>query len=615
MTFNNRTNLGRSPDADEIYDQYTAYYAANNADIYAIDQLPLSIWNQAYVQQDRTLILSCQTQLGAVYQRDYADDHATLASFQRDAAEIQSRVQTAYNDAMGGGSVQQRIQQDYSQAQNIATVMAPSIQQDTALLNCAAGLQAAIASLQTQISALPAGPARTKAQNDLNQAQADLLTLQTAVGNAFPTLSTLQQNLQAALNQLSALAAKSDPTQDDLTQADLQLATMRTIQSNLATFEQGPLQIVASRLGVVNGDIQTVRTDIQPTPPPPVPGKIEHACWYIDWSSWDFPIPQGVDTVHIFVGKLMIGPDGKPTVGGFGNMTLDKLDTFVQNCKNHNPPISVKISIGGGGGSYDKCWDELTPDNVDAYAQGLVDFCHTHGLAGIDFDYEEYAGPDQEILVGTLIRKFKALDPTLKTSLCTNAGFGPSYPWQAVVKYILEAAIDQTSGTCAVDRLYIMSYYQPLEDEKQWMLGWAQWLSTNYGFTPAQVTFGIDDFDAHAYDIGEASKWAASQGFSTGYWAWNPATQAASDQSTLKIAENYVPPVNLTLTQGILCFLAVLFGPITALVALISLAFSSKERPAATTLVAKPSAPLLEPSEFIQEMQQEPSAPELGLVN
>lgn len=612
MTFNNRTNflLGRSPEADQIYAQYVAYYNANNADIDAINQLPASVLNLPRVQADIAQIIQAQTQLGEFYQKDYADNKATLASFEADVAGIQTRVEAAFNDAIGGGSIQQQIQFDYTQAQSIAATLAPHIQQDQTVLNVLPGLQASITSLQQQITSLPSGPVRTKAQNDLNTAQTDLSALQMAITAASPTLVTIQGNLQAAVAALSSLASKIDPSQDDLRQAGVQLAIVQKAQTDLQVFEGSLLQTVTSRLGVVNGDIQTVRTDLQPTPPPPVPGKIEHACWYIDWSSWDFPIPQGVDTVHIFVGKLMQGPDGKPTVGGFGNMTLDKLDAFIQSCKNHNPPIAVKISIGGGGGSYDNCWDELTPSNVDAYAQGLVDFCHAHSLAGIDFDYEEYAGPDQEALVGALIKKFKTIDPNLRTSLCTNAGFGPSYPWQGVVKNILDAAVDPTTGKCAVDRLYIMSYYQSLEDEKTWVLGWAGWLNQNYGFDASQVTFGIDDFDAHAYDIGAASKWAASQGFSTGYWAWNPATQTASDQSTLTIAENYVPPLNITFTQGVLFFIAVLLGPIAALIGLLSLAFGSKKQAEVPALKMIPTAPPPELA-YLLEVEPEPSAPEL----
>lgn len=51
---------------------------------------------------------------------------------------------------------------------------------------------------------------------------------------------------------------------------------------------------------------------------------------------------------------------------------------------------------------------------------------------------------------------------------------------------------------CAVDRLYIMSYYNSLSDEQNWVSGWANWMINNYNFTPAQIRVGLDNTDAHA---------------------------------------------------------------------------------------------------------------------
>ncbi len=256
------------------------------------------------------------------------------------------------------------------------------------------------------------------------------------------------------------------------------------------------------------------------------PGAIEHSAWYIDWTSWftgpPFVTPSGVSLLNVFVGELTYGSDGKPTLGGFGNLTLPQLDAFTAYCAAQEPPIAVKVSIGGSGGMYDNCWDVLTSSNVQAFAQGMADFCHAHGLVGVDFDYEEYLSSGQETLVGTLIKEFKAIDSNFQTSLCTNAGFGPNFPWQLVVQTILDAATI-APGNCAVDRMYIMSYYNPIQDEENWIVGWANWLEQNYGFTPARVSVGIDDFDAHAYDPVAFAAWAASMGFSTAHWAFDPA--------------------------------------------------------------------------------------------
>jgi hypothetical protein len=279
-------------------------------------------------------------------------------------------------------------------------------------------------------------------------------------------------------------------------------------------------------------NVESIDVTQTPPPPPPPTGGVEHSVWYIDWTSWfngpPFVLPSGVNVINIFVGELRFGTDGKPTLGGFGNMTLPQIDAFTAYCKAQNPPIAVKVSIGGSGGMYDRCWDLLTSQNIQAFAQGMVDFCHAHGLAGVDFDYEAFVSADQEALVGALIKAFKILDPNLQTSLCTNAGFGPNFPWQQAVKNILDAAMIAPNH-CAVDKVYIMSYYNSQQDEEDWIVGpdgnggWANWLQTNYGFSRDRIAVGIDDFDAHAYDPAAFAAWAVSQGFGTAHWAFDPA--------------------------------------------------------------------------------------------
>lgn len=269
----------------------------------------------------------------------------------------------------------------------------------------------------------------------------------------------------------------------------------------------------------------SVPSNVQSTTVGTVPSAgIEHAAWYIDWTAWFFGptynIPTGVGTLNVFVGELTFDASGNPTLGGFGNLNPPELDAFVAYCKAQSPPIAVKVSIGGGGGSYDNCWDALTSSNIQAFAQGMVNYCHAHGLSGVDFDYEEFASAAQETLVGQLILAFKTLDPTLHTSLCTNAGFST---WMPVIQTIFNAAMIAPNN-CAVDRLYVMSYYDPIASEEGWITQWANWAIQNYGFTPARISVGIDDFDAHAYDPVAFYNWAGSQGYSTVHWAYNPAT-------------------------------------------------------------------------------------------
>lgn len=271
----------------------------------------------------------------------------------------------------------------------------------------------------------------------------------------------------------------------------------------------------------------TVVNDI-PIPPS---DTIEYSVWYLTWTSWftgPFVIPKDVNTINIFVGKLNYDPQNKPTADGFGTFTNEQMQTFVKFLKAQNPPIQAKASIGGGGGSYDKTWDLLNANNVKAFAEGLVNFCKTFGLLGIDFDYEAFSSAEQEKLVGMLIKEFKLIDPSLQATVCCNAGFGPNFPWQQSMKNILDAAMI-SSEKCAVDRIYLMTYYNSMSDEINWIVGsdgkggWANWLITNYGFTRARISVGIDDFDAHAYDPEAFKAWAINEGFSVAHWAFDPA--------------------------------------------------------------------------------------------
>lgn len=268
---------------------------------------------------------------------------------------------------------------------------------------------------------------------------------------------------------------------------------------------------------------------LRPSPAPPstsrpssLNGNVETSAWYLDWTSWftgpPYNIPTGVNLLNVFVGELMYDLNGNPTLGGFGNLNLEQLDAFTSYCKEQSPPIDVKVSVGGGGGSYDNTWDILTSENTQAFAQGLADFCHLHGLVGVDFDYEELKSASQEVLVGTLMKQFKELDPNLQATLCTNAGFDT---WKGGVKTVLDAAIS-TPGKCPLDRLYVMSYYNSLEEEQGWVNSWANWLKTDYNCNSEVTTVGVDTFDANAYNATEFANWALDMDYSVGHWAFDP---------------------------------------------------------------------------------------------
>jgi hypothetical protein len=194
------------------------------------------------------------------------------------------------------------------------------------------------------------------------------------------------------------------------------------------------------------------------------------------------------------------------------------LQKFVEEC--HAKGIAVKMSLGGSSAGWSgSTWDALKVLGVQACANTLTAFCKANQLDGIDFDFEEWGQPDQTALeqsVGELIKAVKAQEPSLQTSLCTNAGFST---WKEHMQNILDASKD-SQGHCGVDRMYIMSYYDPLQSEQTWVNEWADWLKENYGFSPSQISVGLDNVDASAYDIEQFAQWAKEQGYSTCYWAW-----------------------------------------------------------------------------------------------
>ncbi|MCX6991214.1 MAG: glycosyl hydrolase family 18 protein [Chlamydiae bacterium] len=538
----NRNNL----EDTSIYNQYLAYYQQCNDDVYAIDQLPADKRNQPNVQNDRATIIAQQAALGKIYQQD--NSGKTLEQFIQDCADCEAQIAVAYNDAIGsGGTIHQQIQADYTSAQNITGKVASSLTLDTSELDVSF-FAAALTALQAKVDALTDPVQKQKAQADLDQAKevfsklkADCTAAQSPLEVLQQKLTNIQDPINGALYQLKVAAAMENPSQYNLSWANARLGDIQTVQTSVQTFQSGPeMAAVTSDTSALNAAIQKVQQDLRPAPKP---GDAEHSCWDIDWTTHmaqGTTIPPGVTMVNLFVGEIAM-KNGVPVVDGFADLKASDIKAFADKCREQG--VQVKISIGGGGGSYDNCWNVLNDGNIGTFAQMLVDFCHTNGLAGVDFDYEKYDSAAQQVLVGNLIRQFKTLDPTLQTTLCTNAGFGSQFPWPTIVQTIMDAACDPTTGECRLDRLNVMSYYDSVANEISWLDGWANWASQRYGFKPSQIGTGIDGFDgAHigdmSYIVAMANN-AAKKGFSTGYWAYNPADPVNSNKFCQAVYDNY----------------------------------------------------------------------------
>jgi hypothetical protein len=350
-------------------------------------------------------------------------------------------------------------------------------------------------------------------------------------------------------------ALNQDASSTNYTAADQIVKYLQFMVPQAQNYETGTMQPLISSANKALTTLAAAIAQVQQDLPGPPPGSFEFSTWYIDWTSFTFPVPPSyVKTVNIFVGEIALDAQGNPVIDGFDDMDLTSMKNFVAACASQGQ--KVKISLGGStSGRYGKCWDVLTTDNVPKFAQALAAFCTSNGLAGVDFDVEEFDGSDrdnpQELLVGQLIKAFKASNPSLMTSFCANAGINNAdynasdtdgYPWKRIVQNIFDAAStydEAGNAVCPVDRIYIMSYYNSLDEEAGFLQLWAEWMKARYGFASQQVSAGIDDKDASAYAVSDMAKLAKQNNYSMAYWEYDPAMQQASEASLQAIENGY----------------------------------------------------------------------------
>ena len=269
-----------------------------------------------------------------------------------------------------------------------------------------------------------------------------------------------------------------------------------------------------------------------------VPQAYENSVWVEDWTDnldqVDFikNLPRGVNTINIFVGELVL-VHGVPTITGFCSDTPGKpsgtgatpniaaLTHFIQECKKQG--VIVKLSLGGQEGtSFGNSWQCLTELNIPLFAQALVEFCKTTGADGVDFDEEIENENTFAALSGKLAGTLRDLAPELQTSYCVYGGCSATGPWHQTNKTFLENARTH-DGKCALDRIYVMSYYDgsSLEENLQYMECWEKWLK-QYDLNSSHLSAGIDPNDHQTLpEKSDFKAWieaAKTHGWSTAIW-------------------------------------------------------------------------------------------------
>ncbi|MBX9741915.1 MAG: hypothetical protein K2W99_00005 [Chthoniobacterales bacterium] len=205
--------------------------------------------------------------------------------------------------------------------------------------------------------------------------------------------------------------------------------------------------------------------------------------------------------------------------GSFPNM--EALIDFVKQSKAKG--AIVKLSVGGQPGTtFGNSWQVLTDDNINDFAQALVNICQQTTADGIDFD-QELEDTTIAQRAGKLAGAFKDKLPNASTSYCVYGGCDANGPWHETNKVFLQYAVT-SQNWCAIDRVYVMTYYDgcSLSQNEGFMTSWNTWLGAQHGFTASRISAGVDPNDpTTSPNDGSLNTWidfAAGNQFGTAIW-------------------------------------------------------------------------------------------------
>lgn len=400
------------------------------------------------------------------------------ASETTDPTTLSQIVQKAYQEIGGGAPLspaQQQAAQDIAEAEQEESGLE---QQIDSLSSQIGTLQGEIAALQqelaTDLQLIQNDPSKAKYMQDYETAKNDLNALSKQLSGyyaQFETLNTALQGVQSDLGTLKDLQTQIDGTTDPHLQDQLlsqledllngsyhsevtqTLAGANSLSSVLQTFS----------LANVTAEVNTLNSEVQPTPPPP-PAKggdmgyvdfdaILGNIWtFIHWQQDPNPPYDGKEVfdtkgfeqyLQSMFSQLAAAGDGSIDFAFAQINQIDDLasgdlnaiwpgvmpanvDTGGQNLLQmfvtvaHQSGLAVNMSFGGqNSNDYNICGPGETPAGQ---AAKLANFMNSYGIDGIDFDIENGGFSNANQAQGFFTSLYNQITPEGKTSTLTVEG-------------------------------------------------------------------------------------------------------------------------------------------------------------------------------------------------
>lgn len=356
---NNQTpSTGRSSEADQIYQKYLTYYNDINDVINAVNQIPSTSISSTQRADYINQLVALQEQLYPIYQNQYNNSSATLETFENACSDIGDQATQIYDDVTNTYST--------SSSSSPINVFSNEVANSSGSSSTSSSGSSSTDSSSTSGTTTSTSSTTSSGRSpDADQIYSQYLSYYNDINSKINSINQLpystlnQSNVINDKKELAALQQQLYPIY--VSQYGNSTATLSTFQDACADIETQVAQFYNDALGASQGETSntgsssgisgttssgsttgstgstgtTGTTGVTPvTQQSSLANKVENGTWYVDWTSWNTPIPEGVNTVNLFVGNMSLDANGNPTIGGFGTLSQnpDQMDQFIQEC-------------------------------------------------------------------------------------------------------------------------------------------------------------------------------------------------------------------------------------------------------------------------------------------